>query len=149
MECDGYDRSLSNKPPSQPRQIMPQSSTRLPDNITPATAMFKNQSEYQYFQHFRNEITLDLSGAISQPMWSFCHPSSLQRLAPFTRRCLLCSSAEHGQRLSIDGQWKRPSCIRRVILWSSSSRNSDIDQYCKRGRRISSHALRLASHFLL
>lgn len=62
--------SLSKKLPSQPRQLLPQSSTRLPSIITPATAIFGNQSEYQYFQHFREEITHDLSGAIPQPMWN-------------------------------------------------------------------------------
>jgi len=70
---------------------MPQSSTRLPDNITPATAMFKNQSEYQYFQHFRNEITLDLSGAISQPMWSFVILRACNDSLPL--RDLACSVA--------------------------------------------------------
>ncbi|KAH7318983.1 hypothetical protein BKA65DRAFT_513589 [Rhexocercosporidium sp. MPI-PUGE-AT-0058] len=42
----------------------------MPVRIDPTTSKFQDQSEYLYFVHFRDEITLGLSGMIPQKMWN-------------------------------------------------------------------------------
>lgn len=72
VECEGYDVQSSINPPSsrQPRPLLPQIKNNTPIQIIQRTAVFQDQSEYQYFLHFRDEVTLNLASIAPQPIWN-------------------------------------------------------------------------------
>lgn len=72
IECDGYTNSLSStKNTVDMRSLLPRAVYNIPFCILPTTALFSNQTEYQYFLHFKDEVALDFSGPIQTKIWNY------------------------------------------------------------------------------
>ncbi|KAE8451405.1 hypothetical protein EG329_004034 [Mollisiaceae sp. DMI_Dod_QoI] len=72
VDCDGYEQpppytrgtSLATKP------LLPRGVCEVPLCILPTSALFKNELEHQYFLHFRDEVSFELSGPLPTKIWN-------------------------------------------------------------------------------
>lgn len=74
ISCDGYAEDHPRPPPPRKcttKPLLPRAVYESPLFIAPATALFENEVEYQYFLHFRDEVSFDLSGAIHTKIWNY------------------------------------------------------------------------------
>ena len=67
VECDGYPKFHQDM---RPRPLLP---LQIPGNLSVAPfsgIQCQNEFEFKHFQHFQNEIALDLSGALDKLNWN-------------------------------------------------------------------------------
>jgi hypothetical protein len=87
VKCDGYrdlnPRLCREEKPALllPRDnmafLVPRTAASLSFYTPSSIAKFSNQEEYQYFLHFRDQMTIDLSGSMPEAVWSQVIPRAI------------------------------------------------------------------------
>jgi len=67
VKCDGYAEFRPSKRTQKP--IEPKINCPHPKSILPVTALFHGEDEYQYFIHFREDVTVTLAGPFTTEFW--------------------------------------------------------------------------------
>ncbi|CZR54913.1 uncharacterized protein PAC_04798 [Phialocephala subalpina] len=71
IACDGYEKPAPPSRAAVTKPLLPRTVYELPLCILPTSAPFKSELEHQYFLHFRDEVTFNLSGPVPTKMWNY------------------------------------------------------------------------------
>ncbi|KAF8854580.1 hypothetical protein BDZ45DRAFT_805722 [Acephala macrosclerotiorum] len=69
--CDGYEKPAPPARATTTKPLLPRAVYELPLCTLPTSTLFKSEIEHQYFLHFRDEVTFDLSGPVPTKIWNY------------------------------------------------------------------------------
>jgi Fungal Zn(2)-Cys(6) binuclear cluster domain len=99
IACDGYGDPLPSSKESKSTLLLPRTAPGLSFYTPSSRVKFDSQEEYQYFLHFCDQVTLDLSGSMPETMWSKVIPRAINS-EPALRNLTIAVSAIHKARQS-------------------------------------------------